>query len=70
MDARARTIIERLAAVDHHSPVIDRPRVEQAIAEHLRRVKLSLPVEWADDAEQAFHIVYSAAWSAAGSAAR
>src|ERR1051325_10512611 len=72
---KAQSIINRLEAVDRERPVVDKPRVEQAIAEHFRALGLEpLPVTWANDADDGFkaviRIARSAARSAAESAAR
>jgi hypothetical protein len=49
------TIAERLSAIDRAHPVLDRQRVEDALAEHFRRLKLDPPqVRWAMDAVEAF----------------
>jgi hypothetical protein len=69
--AQAAEIIRRLEAVDRAAPVIDRPRVEAALAEHLRKLDLPMmPVRWVDDAAKGWSAARAAAWSAARAAAR
>jgi hypothetical protein len=71
----AQALIDRLAAVNRVSPVIDRERAERALAIHFERLGMTpLPVRWAADTEDGLTTTWSAAesaaWSAAESAAR
>src|SRR3990167_583310 len=66
----AQQIIERLAAIERWRPIVDRSRVETALAEHFRRLGLEpMPVCWVEDAAGGYLAAWSAAWSAAESAA-
>src|SRR5437867_2257886 len=70
----ARSIIQRLAAIDHVNPVVDRAAVEKALSSHLAMLGLGpMPVRWVEDLEKGYSAAESAAesaaWSAAGSAA-
>lgn len=48
-------MLRRLTAARAIEPVIDRPRAEEALREHFRRLGLTAPpIEWHEDAVQAF----------------
>ena len=70
ISAEAQAIIDRLAAVDRETPVLDRSRAEAAVAGHFEALALEpLPVRWVTDGETGYRAAESAARSAAWSAA-
>src|SRR6266853_4569206 len=67
---KAQAIIDRLGRIDRSHPGIDKGKVEAALTQHMSALNLpSLPVRWVGDAEEGLKVVYTAARSAAESAA-
>ncbi|HLJ62742.1 MAG TPA: Imm5 family immunity protein, partial [Stellaceae bacterium] len=60
-----KSLLDRLTAIDRVHPVLEKPRVERALAEHFRRLKFpELPVRWMGHLEAAYRHLWQAAYEA------